>query len=202
LTADDESSLRPTTGCDEPPSELSNRARARVVPEGKPAHRAVDPVRTDDEVVFIRAFVVELDGNRPVSLVKRTDANPHPDRCLPAPSSSAAWKICAMERTATMERTARPDAVPQRRYVDLEEQPAASVAEALLRDRHGPVDDGVLEPERAKRPSRVAGQVDASACVAPRRLALDELGHEAGATESSRRRETRDAGAHDEHARV
>jgi hypothetical protein len=105
-------------------------------------------------------------------------------------------EICAMERKA------RPDAVPQRRYVDLEEQPAASVAEALLRDGHGPVDDGVLEPERAKRPSRVAGQVDASACVAPRRLALDELGHEAGATESSRRRETRDAGAHDEHARV
>jgi hypothetical protein len=121
LTADDESSLRPTTGCDEPPSELSNRARARVVPEGKPAHRAVDPVRTDDEVVFIRAFVVELDGNRPVSLLKRMDANPHPDRCLPCSLEQRGVEICAMERKT------RPDAVPQRRYVDFEEQPAASV---------------------------------------------------------------------------
>jgi hypothetical protein len=100
-------------------------------------------------------------------------------------------EICAMERKA------RTDVVPQRRCVDLEEQPAECVAESLRRDRHGPVGDGVLEPERAKRPSRVAGQVDASARVAPRRLALDQLGHEAGTTERSGRRETR---AHDEPA--
>jgi hypothetical protein len=49
-----------------------------------------------------------------------------------------------------MERKASTDVVPQRRYVDLEEQPAASVAESLLRDRHGPGGDGCSSPSRER----------------------------------------------------
>ena len=64
----------------------------------------------------------------PFSLAEPADVDSHPDRHVASPVEQHGMEICAMEREAG------PDAVPQLREIDLDEQPAAVVAEALPRD--------------------------------------------------------------------
>ena len=91
---------------------------------------------------------------------------------------------------------ARPDARPQPGDVDLEQQPAAVVAEALARDLVALR----LDAERAQRAHRVAGEVDAGAGGPRHGVALDHLDRGAVARERPRQRQPGDAAADDQHA--
>ena len=83
-------------------------------------------------------------------------------------------EICAVEREAGS------DSVPQLREIDVDEQPAAVVADALPRDHESSLRDRLLEAERPQRAAGVPGQVDTRPRLAPGVLPLDDLDREAG----------------------
>ncbi len=74
------------------------------------------------------------------------------------------------------EGKTRPDSFPEFRKIDLDEQPAAVIADALSRDHDPSLHSSLLEAEHAQRTGRVPGQVDAGARLVPRGLPLDDLG--------------------------
>src|SRR5512133_1914318 len=96
------------------------------------------------------------------------------------------------------ERATRPDSVPHLRKIDVDEQPAAIIADALPRDSDRVLHNCLFEAQRAQRAGRVPRQVDARARLVPRGLPLDDLGREAGTGKHSSNREAADAGADDE----
>lgn len=103
-------------------------------------------------------------------------------------------EVCALEREAG------PDAAPQLGDIDLDEQPAAAVADALPSDHNRCLQHCLFETQLAERPGRVPRQIDSHACLAPGGLPLDDLGREAGTGERPSGRQTRDAGPDDEDA--
>ena len=170
---------------EEAPAGLAECARRRRS-EGERAHAAVDPVGADHDVVVAAAAVAELDG-RPL------DAR----HGQPAADGHVARRLEQQRvQVGAVHGQARPDARPQPRDVDLAQQPAAVVAEALPRDLAALR----LDAERAQRPHRVAGEVEAGAGGPRRGVALDHLDRGAVASERSRQRQPGDAGAGDQHA--
>ena len=89
----------------------------------------MDPVRPDHEIVGAARSVAEVDGDRAVALSDALDGQPGSDRHLA--------RRLAEERVQfrPMHREARPDGCPQLGDVDLAQQPAVVVVEALVRDR-------------------------------------------------------------------
>ena len=177
---------------DETPGHLPERPRGRVA-EREPPHGAVDPVGPDEEVVLAAGAVAELGLDLPVALGEAIQRHARADRRV---IGSLAQHV--VQRRA-MERETRSDAGPQPSDVDVGEQPAVVVKEALSRDLDCSLGNLGLEAERAQSASGVPGQVDAGSGVWRRRFALDDLGREAGAGERPCRGETGDAGAHHEH---
>jgi len=99
-----------------------------------------------------------------------------------------------------MQREARPDRCPQLGHVDLEQQPAVVVIEALARDLDGSGGDLRLQAEDTEGASGVAGQIHAGTCRPPYRRALDHLDRDAAPREHRRERQTGDTATHDQHA--
>jgi hypothetical protein len=89
----------------------------------------VDPVRPDHEIVRAARSVAEADGDRAVALSDTLDGQPDSDRHL--------TRRLAEERVqlGPMHREAWPDGCPQLGDVDLTQQPAMVVVEALVCDR-------------------------------------------------------------------
>jgi hypothetical protein len=154
----------------------------------------VDPVRPDHEIVFAARSVAELDRDDAVALCealdRERDTDGHVTRRLP------------QERVqlGPMYREARPDGCPQLGDVDLEQQPAAVVAEALARDLDCSRGDLCLQAEDTEGADSVAGQIDPGACMAPCRFALDHLDRDAGPRDHGRQRQPGDTAADDQHA--
>ena len=117
------------SGCQEAPADLAHGAGHRRRLERQPTHRAVDPVCPDHEIVGAARSVAEVDGDRAVALSEALDGQPGSDRHL--------TRRLAEERVqfGPMHREARPDGCPQLGDVDLAQQPAMVVVEALVRDR-------------------------------------------------------------------
>ena len=101
-------------------------------------------------------------------------------------------EICAMECQAGA------DAVPQLRQIDLDEQPAAVVADTLPRYHDSSLQDRLLEAEPSQRTGGIPGQVDTEPAPVPRGLPLDHFGREARTGERSRHSEPCDATSDDE----
>lgn len=101
-------------------------------------------------------------------------------------------------QVGALEREAGPDALPQLREIDLNEQPASIVADPLPRDHNSSLQHFLLEAQRAQRPGRVPRQVDISAHLDAGGVSLDHLDREASTGERSGGREARDAGPDDE----
>jgi hypothetical protein len=152
----------------------------------------VDSVRADHEVVLARRSVAELHRDRAVSLAELAHVDSHPDCHVASPVEQHRMEVGAMERQAGS------DPLPQRGEIDLDQQPAAVVADALPRNHDPSLQDCLFETQRAERRRRVPGQVYARARLAPHGLALDDLGREASTRERSGGRETGDASPDDE----
>ena len=89
-------------------------------------------------------------------------------------------------QVGAMQREARPDSCPQLGDVDLAQQPAAVVTEALARDLDGSRGDSRLQAEGAECAGGVAGQIHAGTCMAPCGFTLDHLDCDAAARERRR----------------
>ena len=118
-------------GREEAPADLAHAPGHRRWLEREPAHRAVDPVRPDHEVVFAVRCVAVLDGDHAVALRDALYGQADPDRDVTRRLPEQRVQI------GPMHREARPDRCPQLGDVDLAQQPAVVVVEALARDLDG-----------------------------------------------------------------
>ena len=130
--------------------------------ERQPAHGAVDAVRPDHEIVFAARSVAELDRDDAVALSEALDGQPDSDGHVTRRLAEKRVQL------GPMQREARPDGCPQLGDVDLAQQPAVVVVEALARDLDGSGGDLRLQAEGTERASGVAGQIDAGTGRPPR----------------------------------
>ena len=156
--------------------------------------RAVDPVGADHEIVVVVRSVAELDGDDAVALSEAFDGEPHADRHVTGRLEQQLVQV------GSVQREAWPDGRPKLGDVDLGEQPAAVVVEALPRDLDGSGGDLRLESEGAQGASGVAGQIDAGTGRPPHGFALDHLGRDTDAREHARQRQAGDPATDDQHA--
>jgi hypothetical protein len=177
------------------------RKRQPVCPTGRGAVPNISrrtalriPSAAHDEVVLAAAAVAELHRDGAVGLGEAVDAAPQPDRHVGRPVEQRLVQVGAVQCEA------RADAGPERADVDLEEQAAAMVAEALALDLDRTRGDLPLESERAEGTRSVAGQVHAGAGTPPCRLALDQLDRDARPRERARQRQAGDPATGDQHA--
>jgi hypothetical protein len=100
----------------------------------------LDAVSGDDEVLVATGSVAELDGDDVLLVSDALHGQPETDGHV----------ACCLEQqfgqVGAMNREAWPDGPPELGDVDLEEQPAALVAEALSWDLDGPGGDTRFEP--------------------------------------------------------
>jgi hypothetical protein len=93
-----------------------------------------------------------------------------------------------------------PDVAPQVGQIDVGQQAAPVIAQALVPDQRSPLGDRGLQAQSAQRPRRVAWQVDPRPGVRPGGFPLDHVGGETAPPERSGGAETRDPGADHENA--
>ncbi len=175
---------------------MPNRARGRLVTEGEPANGAADSVRTDHDAELAGGSVAELDCDSFAFVAKLTNFDSHPNWGVASPVEQDVVEIC------TMKRQAGADAVPQRRQIDLDEQPAAVVADALPGDHDPSLQDRLLEAEPPQRTGGIPGQVDTRARPVPRGFAFDRLDSEASTGERSSGSKPSDATSNDENSHL
>ena len=119
----------------------------------------MDPVGPDHEVVLVAGAVAELGRDLAVALDEPIQRHTDADRRVIGSLAQRAVQLGAMERET------RSDAVPELADVDIGEQSAAVVEEALSRDLDRSLGDFGVEAECAQSASGVPGQVDAGSRV-------------------------------------
>jgi hypothetical protein len=172
-------------GREEAPADLADGLGQRRGLEGEPADGASDAVGGDDEIVVATGSVAELDGDEAVLESDAVHGQPEADGHVARRLEQQFVQV------GPMNHEAWPDGPPELGDVDLEEQPAALVAEALPWDLDGPGGDTRLEPERTEGASGVAGQIHSGTGRPPRRFAFDHLERDAGAARASARAPSR-----------
>jgi hypothetical protein len=103
-------------------------------------------------------------------------------------------------QVSAVQGEARTDISPQGGQVDVGQQAAVVVAEALTGDERSALGNRGLQAESTQRPRRVAWQVDPGPGVGPGRFPLDDVGGETALAERSGGAETGDPGADYENA--
>jgi hypothetical protein len=125
-------------------------------------------------------------------LPERSNVSSHPDRHPASPLEQYGVEVYSRERET------RSDAVPQLREIDLDEQPAAVVADQLARDRHSSVGHCLFEAQGTQRAGGVPGQVDTRPGLVPGGLPLDHLDGESSLGERLGGRESGETSPDDE----
>ena len=175
------------------PTWPTARGTARGL-EREPADGAVDPVGADNEIVIAARSVAALDGDDAVALRHAVHGLPEADLHVAGRLEQQSVEL------GSMNRQAWPDGAPELRDVDLAQQPAAVIAEALARYLDGTARNLRVEAERAQGARGVPGQIHAGTGGPPRGLALDHLGRGTDAREHARERQAGDPATYDQYA--
>jgi hypothetical protein len=110
-------------GREEAPADLADGPGQRGGLEGEPADGASDAVGGDDEIVVATGSVAELDGDDAALVSDAVHGQPEADGHVARRLEQQFVQV------GPMNREAWPDGPPELGDVDLEEQPAALVAE-------------------------------------------------------------------------
>ena len=137
--------------------------------DGELADLGMDPIGAEHEVVLAGAAIVELDSHNPVFLSERPQRYTQPD------CHGITMECQDFVQVGTMQGEARAYVAPHRGYVDVGQQVAAVVANALVWDQCRTFHHGGFEIKDTQRLRGVAREVDSSPARRPRGLPLDNV---------------------------